>query len=125
MSSPIKISHRNGNTLFYFEQLSSNSLLDSFSCDADIEHNKGVLTFYEKNGFISNEELNNKNRKTISMRKDIYVWIQTVIAFFNKNVLPQKPSYQKFVHIPQVRVRWFVVKIVDAEWQALESSGAV
>ena len=40
--------------------------------DADIEHDKGVLTFYEKNGFIQNTELFNKNRKTISMRKDIY-----------------------------------------------------
>ena len=40
--------------------------------DADIEHDEGVLAFYEKNGFISNAELFNKNRKTISMRKDIY-----------------------------------------------------
>jgi len=40
--------------------------------DADIEHDKGVLTFYEKNGFISNVELYHKNRKTISMRKDLY-----------------------------------------------------
>ena len=40
--------------------------------DADIEHDKGVLAFYEKNGFIPNAELLNKNRKTISMRKDIY-----------------------------------------------------
>jgi GNAT superfamily N-acetyltransferase len=40
--------------------------------DADIEHDKGVLVFYEKNGFIPNTELYNKNRKTISMRKDIY-----------------------------------------------------
>ena len=40
--------------------------------DADIEHDKGVLTFYEKNGFISNAELYNKNRKTMSMRKDLY-----------------------------------------------------
>jgi hypothetical protein len=40
--------------------------------DADIEHNASVLSFYEKNGFISNSEMNNKNRKTISMRKDIY-----------------------------------------------------
>ena len=39
--------------------------------DADIEHDKGVLAFYEKNGFIPNAELF-KNRKTISMRKDIY-----------------------------------------------------
>jgi hypothetical protein len=48
-----------------------------FSCrfltvDADIEHNEGVRTFYEKNGFLLNSELYNKNRKTISMRKDLY-----------------------------------------------------
>ena len=40
--------------------------------DADIEHDEGVLAFYQKNGFIPNAELYNKNRKTISMRKDIY-----------------------------------------------------
>jgi hypothetical protein len=40
--------------------------------DADIEHDAGVLAFYQKNGFIQNVELFNKNRKTISMRKDIY-----------------------------------------------------
>jgi ribosomal protein S18 acetylase RimI-like enzyme len=40
--------------------------------DADIEHDEGVLAFYQKNGFIQNSELFNKNRKTISMRKDIY-----------------------------------------------------
>jgi GNAT superfamily N-acetyltransferase len=40
--------------------------------DADIEHDKGVLAFYEKNGFVPNSELSNKNRKTISMRKDVY-----------------------------------------------------
>jgi hypothetical protein len=40
--------------------------------DADIEHDKGVRTFYEKNGFFLNSELYNKNRKTISMRKDLY-----------------------------------------------------
>ena len=40
--------------------------------DADIEHDEGVIAFYEKNGFITNEKLYNKNRKTISMRKDIY-----------------------------------------------------
>jgi len=40
--------------------------------DADIEHDEGVLAFYKKNGFIQNSELFNKNRKTISMRKDIY-----------------------------------------------------
>jgi GNAT superfamily N-acetyltransferase len=40
--------------------------------DADIEHDEGVLAFYRKNGFIPNAEFFNKNRKTISMRKDIY-----------------------------------------------------
>jgi hypothetical protein len=40
--------------------------------DADIEHNAKVLNFYKKNSFFVNEELYNKNRKTISMRKDIY-----------------------------------------------------
>ena len=40
--------------------------------DADLEHDPGVLSFYEKNGFIQNAELYNKNRKTVSMRKDIY-----------------------------------------------------
>jgi len=39
--------------------------------DADIEHNETVLKFYEKNGFIPNEEIKGKNRKTISMRRDI------------------------------------------------------
>jgi hypothetical protein len=40
--------------------------------DADVEHDSGVLTFYEKNGFVMNTELFNKNRKTISMRSDLY-----------------------------------------------------
>jgi hypothetical protein len=40
--------------------------------DADIEHDEGVLAFYRKNGFIPNAEFFNKNRKTVSMRKDIY-----------------------------------------------------
>ena len=40
--------------------------------DADIEHDKGVLAFYEKNDFVPNAEFSNKNRKTISMRKDIW-----------------------------------------------------
>jgi hypothetical protein len=40
--------------------------------DADIEHDKNVLSFYKKNGFILNSELQNKNRKTISMRLDLY-----------------------------------------------------
>jgi GNAT superfamily N-acetyltransferase len=40
--------------------------------DADIEHDEGVLAFYDKNGFIPNVEFYNKSRKTISMRKDIF-----------------------------------------------------
>jgi ribosomal protein S18 acetylase RimI-like enzyme len=40
--------------------------------DADIENNESVLSFYEKNGFILNNEMNNKNKKTVSMRKDIF-----------------------------------------------------
>jgi ribosomal protein S18 acetylase RimI-like enzyme len=40
--------------------------------DADIEHDEGVLKFYEKSGFIMNAELYNKKRKTISMRLDLY-----------------------------------------------------
>ena len=39
--------------------------------DADIEHNETVIKFYQKNGFIPNEETLNKRRKTISMRRDI------------------------------------------------------
>jgi ribosomal protein S18 acetylase RimI-like enzyme len=40
--------------------------------DADIEHDSGVLAFYTKLGFAPNAELSGKNRKTISMRLDIY-----------------------------------------------------
>jgi hypothetical protein len=40
--------------------------------DADIEHDNGVLAFYKKNGFVPNAEPGNKNRKTVSMRKDAY-----------------------------------------------------
>jgi ribosomal protein S18 acetylase RimI-like enzyme len=37
--------------------------------DADIEHDSGVLAFYEKNGFIPNAELFNKNRRQRSWRR--------------------------------------------------------
>jgi ribosomal protein S18 acetylase RimI-like enzyme len=40
--------------------------------DADIEHNESVIEFYQKNGFVSNAEMNGKRNKTISMRKDIF-----------------------------------------------------
>jgi len=39
--------------------------------DADIEHNESVIRFYQKNGFIPNEETGGKRRKTISMRRDV------------------------------------------------------
>jgi len=71
MSMPITVSYRNGNTLFYFEQVSSNTLLNSFSCSV-IEHNGTVIEFYQKNGFVPNAEMNVKRNKTISMRKDIF-----------------------------------------------------
>jgi hypothetical protein len=59
------------------ERLARICNLSSCACrfltvDADLEHDEGVLSFYEKNGFIKNVEFYNKNRKTISMRKDIY-----------------------------------------------------
>jgi ribosomal protein S18 acetylase RimI-like enzyme len=41
--------------------------------DADIEHNESVMEFYRKNGFVLNDEMNNKRRKVVSMRKDIIV----------------------------------------------------
>jgi GNAT superfamily N-acetyltransferase len=49
---------------------------NNFSCrfitvDADIEHDEGVIAFYTKNGFVPNTEMNNKNRKTLNMRKDV------------------------------------------------------
>jgi len=40
--------------------------------DADLEHDEHIIDFYEKNSFLRNSEIYNKNRKTISMRKDIY-----------------------------------------------------
>ena len=41
--------------------------------DADVENNPNVTEFYIKNGFTLNERLNNKNRLTVSMRKDIFI----------------------------------------------------
>ncbi|MHC6202592.1 N-acetyltransferase [Breznakiellaceae bacterium SP9] len=41
--------------------------------DADIEHDGGVLAFYQKNGFVPNAELSGKHRKTVSMRLDLYI----------------------------------------------------
>jgi GNAT superfamily N-acetyltransferase len=41
--------------------------------DADVEHDDGVLAFYQKNGFVPHAELSGKRRKTISMRLDLYI----------------------------------------------------
>jgi hypothetical protein len=41
--------------------------------DADIEHDAGVLGFYEKLCFAPNVELSGKKRKTLSMRRDLYI----------------------------------------------------
>jgi GNAT superfamily N-acetyltransferase len=41
--------------------------------DADVEHDEGVLAFYQKNGFLPNADLSGKHRKTISMRLDLYM----------------------------------------------------
>ncbi|GMO67089.1 MAG: N-acetyltransferase [Treponemataceae bacterium] len=41
--------------------------------DADIEHDEGVLAFYQNNGFVPNAELSGKHRKTISMSLDLYI----------------------------------------------------
>jgi hypothetical protein len=38
------------------------------------------MNFYQKNGFISNEETNNERRKTISMRRDI-LFMANAIGF--------------------------------------------
>jgi hypothetical protein len=37
-----------------------------------VENDQGIAAFYQKNGFVDNNELNNPRRKTVSMRKDIY-----------------------------------------------------
>jgi 4-hydroxy-3-methylbut-2-enyl diphosphate reductase IspH len=49
--------------------------------DAGIEHNESVMKFYLKNGFIPNEETNNKRLKTLSMRKDILFKAKPDILF--------------------------------------------
>jgi hypothetical protein len=41
--------------------------------DADIEHDTGVLGFYERLSFAPNVELSGKKRKTLSMRRDLYI----------------------------------------------------
>ena len=62
------------NKALVFANICNRQLLAArfLTVDADIEHDKGVLAFYAKNGFAPNAELLNKNRKTISIRKDLY-----------------------------------------------------
>ena len=55
------------------EIVNANSAARFLTVDADIEHDDGVLEFYQKNGFMLNAELYNKNRKTISMRRDVLI----------------------------------------------------
>ena len=50
MSAPTTVSHKNGNTLFYFEQLSPDTSLDSFSC---------VITEYNK--YLNEDALRSQN----------------------------------------------------------------
>ena len=55
------------------EIVNVNSAVRFLTVDADIEHDGGVLAFYRKNDFMLNAELYNKNRKTISMRRDVLI----------------------------------------------------
>lgn len=58
----------------FASNLNDNGIACRFlTIDADIEHNPNVTEFYTKNGFVPNERLSNKNRVTVSMRKDIFV----------------------------------------------------
>jgi predicted GNAT family N-acyltransferase len=58
----------------FTSNLNDNGIACRFlTIDADIENDPNVVEFYIKNGFIPNESLNNKNRLTISMRKDIFI----------------------------------------------------
>jgi ribosomal protein S18 acetylase RimI-like enzyme len=50
MSVPVTINHKNGNVIFYFEQLSSDTLLDNFSC---------LVTEY--NDYLFNDALRSQN----------------------------------------------------------------
>ena len=57
----------------FTSNLNDNGIACRFlTIDADVENSPGVTEFYFKNGFIPNERLNNKNRLTVSMRKDIF-----------------------------------------------------
>jgi len=58
----------------FTSNLNDNGIACRFlTIDADIENDPNVVDFYTKNGFAPNESLNNKNRLTVSMRKDIFL----------------------------------------------------
>jgi len=58
----------------FTSNLNDNGIACRFlTIDADVEHNPNVTEFYIKNGFVPNERLSNKNRVTVSMRKDIFI----------------------------------------------------
>jgi predicted GNAT family N-acyltransferase len=58
----------------FTSNLNNNGIACRFlTIDADVENNPNVTGFYIKNGFVLNERLNNKNRLTVSMRKDIFI----------------------------------------------------
>ena len=57
----------------FTSNLNGNGIACRFlTIDADIENSPGVTEFYFKNGFVPNERMSNKNRLTVSMRKDIF-----------------------------------------------------
>jgi hypothetical protein len=92
--NPIVITKDNANEYFRIERLTAGVPLDALviyeassiaidiinpycaarfiTVDADVEHDSNVLAFYEKTGFVPNAELSGRNRKTISMRLDLY-----------------------------------------------------
>ena len=61
MSNRKSVTNKSGWNYFQLERFLFKEQLDGF------------LRFYKKNKFLVNDELYNKNRKTISMRKDIYL----------------------------------------------------
>jgi GNAT superfamily N-acetyltransferase len=68
-----------GTYLIYHASLIAQDFINPYcaarflTVDADVEHDDGVLAFYQKNGFAPNAELSGKHRKTISMRLDLYI----------------------------------------------------
>lgn len=55
-----------------YEVLKTGVACRFITVDADIEYYPNTTEFYEKNGFVRNEQKPSKNSKTISMRKNIF-----------------------------------------------------